>query len=463
MRTRSRTIRPRPALAGLIGCLVALALAAPAVAAPRLRTMDGVDAPGPGRYDKVGVIEQGPAKADHVLVLVPGTSGSGTYFRPFATDLVRRLDGWQIWSVERRENLLEDHSRLNAAKAGRISVRQLFDYYLGWLGDPTPPPRHFEPVADADVPFARQWGMRVAVGDLRRVIAAARRGGRTVVLGGHSLGGSITTAYATWDFRGRPGAAQLAGLVFIDGAGGGRTVPTRAQAEDSLAQLETSSPFLDLVGTGLPWSAGVFNLVASTAALKEPIAPSILHAWPLLPASLKPPVEPTNRGGYGHAFDAATSPDFLRLIQVHIGHLAESGEPRDWVNGELGTVGRVATMFSGMGIRGRDGVAWYHPRRLSLDASAIDNGNRNPAQAVFGDRAFHGDEVRLPIYAFEASLGAGRVLKAARELAGQSRVPRRQRVFVDRSRSYAHVDPLAALPGRNAFLKTLVPFLRRIG
>ena len=45
--------------------------------------------------------------------------------------------------------------------------------------------------------------MRVAVEDLRRVVAEARRDSREVVLGGHSLGGSIATAYATWDFNGR--------------------------------------------------------------------------------------------------------------------------------------------------------------------------------------------------------------------------------------------------------------------
>jgi alpha-beta hydrolase superfamily lysophospholipase len=59
--------------------------------------------------------------------------------------------------------------------------------------------------------------MRVEIADLRRVVKAAQRRGRRVVMGGHSLGGSITTAYATWDFGGRPGASGLSGLVYIDG------------------------------------------------------------------------------------------------------------------------------------------------------------------------------------------------------------------------------------------------------
>jgi hypothetical protein len=318
-------------------------------------------------------------------------------------------------------------------------------------------------VADASAAYVKRWGMAVAMGDLHRVVAAARRGGRTVVLGGHSLGGSMTTAYATWDFHGRAGARDLAGLVFIDGAGGrfGRTLPTADQAKASLAALDapSASPFLDL-GFG-PWTAGVFNAVGSTAARLAPRAPSVLGAWPLLPAILRTPEPATNRGGYGYALDTQTAPSSLKLVQMHIGHLAASGSPRDWVDGELGTVERAARLFSG--IPAMDGTAWYHPLRLTIDAGAIDNGIRNPAQHVFGDRTTHGRAVHLPMYAIETSLGAGRVLRSVRALARRSGVPRRKLVLVDRHTSMAHIDPLVDVPRRNAFLTTVVPFLRRIG
>ena len=42
-----------------------------------------------------------------------------------------------MWAVERRENLLEDHSVLDQAKAGKATPQQVFDYYLGWLTDPS--------------------------------------------------------------------------------------------------------------------------------------------------------------------------------------------------------------------------------------------------------------------------------------------------------------------------------------
>ena len=68
----------------------ALSVAAPA-SAERVFTVDGAKAPGPARYDRVRVVEQGPRGADSVLVLVPGTSGGAAYFRPVARDIVAGL------------------------------------------------------------------------------------------------------------------------------------------------------------------------------------------------------------------------------------------------------------------------------------------------------------------------------------------------------------------------------------
>jgi hypothetical protein len=430
-----------------------MALAAPA-SADRVLTVDGAPAPGPARYDRVRVVEQGPRSAKNVLVLVPGTSGGAGYLRPVAADIVARASGWKTWSVDRRENLLEDHSVLGPVVARQRPARDAFRYYIESIADASISPR-FEPVAPA---YARRWGMGVAIRDLRNVIRAARRGGRRVVLAGHSLGATIAIAYATWDFGGRAGAEDLAGLVLIDGGSGGPPI-RRGAAREQLRQLAGGSPFLDLSGFGLPWAIGVLNAVGSTLALQEPDAPAVLAAWPLLPADLRPPVPVTNAGGYGYAIDSETSPASLRLVRMHIGGLAASGDPRPWADGELGTVARAAEMFSG--IEGIDGTAWYHPRRLSLDGQAVAGGVANPAQRVLGVRATHGRDLELPIYAFEASLGAGRVLKGARALARRSRLPRRMLTLVDRHETYDHLDPLAALPERNAFVETVIPFLRR--
>ena len=169
---------------------------------------------------------------------------------PLAKDIASRARGWQVWSIERRENLLEDQSVVDQAKRGEATPQRLFDYYLGYIANPNVTD-HTTNVPDLSVLFARGWGMRVAVEDLRQVVKLARRQGDEVVLGGHSLGGSITTAYATWDFNGRPGATDLDGLVFIDGGSGPATL-TADQATTALENLSHNSPFLAFGGIAPP-------------------------------------------------------------------------------------------------------------------------------------------------------------------------------------------------------------------
>jgi pimeloyl-ACP methyl ester carboxylesterase len=196
--------------------------------------MQGYAAPGtPAKYNKVGVIKVGPSGAKNVLVLEPGTSAAAAYFVPLAKWIVSKTTGWQVWAVERRENLLEDQSELNLYKEHKVTTTQLFDYYLGYIKDSSITD-HYQPVANSTVEFAKQWGVNVAVQDLHVVIGAAKKLGGKVVLGGHSLGGSVVTAYATWDFAGHAGADDLAGLVYIDG--GSTTTPVSAQAATQTLQ-----------------------------------------------------------------------------------------------------------------------------------------------------------------------------------------------------------------------------------
>ncbi len=451
----------RTALAAAL--LSTLVLAAPAGAATRFVRVAGVPSRGtPAQYDRVGILKIGKPSARNVLVLSPGTSASAAYFQPLARAIVARSPQWQVWSVERRENLLEDQTMLDRGKAGKATIQQVFDYYLGWLANPSVT-RHVRLIPDAEVGFAREWGMATEVGDLRKVVRRAVRLGGKVVLGGHSLGGTITTAYATWDFGGKPGAADLDGLVFIDGAS--RTEPISADdARAALADLGAGSPWLTFGGIAAPFT-GLFNSTGSLAVKLAPDEASDGQRSGLLPAGLVPPVPVTNAGLYGFALDTETSPAGLAAAQAHLGHLAAAGDPRGWDDaGELTPLARFATLFSGWGLKGLDGTAWYHPRRLTLDAGVVANGTANPAQDVMGVRATHGAGLprRLRMYAFGAALGGTRVLDATRALARASGIPQRRLVLVDRHATYAHNDPNSASPRRNAFLRHLIPFLRAV-
>jgi pimeloyl-ACP methyl ester carboxylesterase len=446
------------ALAGAVAAVGASG----ASAAVKFQRIAGYDDPAtPDDLDRVGILKVGPKRAPNVLVLNPGTSASAAYFKPLASTIAKAADGWQVWAVERRENQLEDHSLVDRAKAGTATPDQMFDYYLGYITDSSIT-EHYQPVPDSSVPFARGWGMSVQIEDLRRVVRKAERLGGRVVVGGHSLGGSITTAYATWDFNGRAGAEGLGGLVFIDGSSS--TTPLTAdEANARLADLNSGSPWLAFGGITAPF-AGLFNVVGSTGTHLDPNGVGRLQTWALLPANLKPPVPATNEGAYGYALDTETSPATLAAAQAHLGRLAASGDPRGWDNaGELTPVERYANIFSGTGLRGLDGTAWYHPLRLTIDSGAVGNGIANPAQGVLDVAATHGDDLPdgLRMLAFGAALGGQRVLDSTRALAAASDIPRRRLSLINRATTYAHNDPNSAHP-KNAFVAKLLPFLRKV-
>ncbi len=373
--------------------IVGALAASSASAGDRVQWMRGYDAPGtPSKYNKVGVLKTGPPDARNILVFNPGTSAGSAYLVPFAQTLANhKVKGWQVWSVERRENLLEDQSVAELAKDGKATVQRLFDYYLGWLADSSIT-NHFQLIPDSEVEFAKQWGMRTEINDLRKVVLAAQRKGGHVVLMGHSLGGSITTAYATWDFNGKPGVKGLSGLVYDDG-GSNPTPITKAEAEQRLADLDAGSPWLSFGGIPAPF-AGLFGAGGSISALIAPDEPSLGQQFPLLPANLKPPVPATNLAQWGYASDTQTSPPNLFAFQAHVGRLAMSGDPRGWVRaGDITPIGRYAKMFAGWEMENVDGVAWYHPMRLTIDSGAVAAGNKNPAQSVMGVKAIHGDDI----------------------------------------------------------------------
>lgn len=431
-----------------------------------VKLMKSFAAPGtPARFNKVGVIEVGPRSAKNVLVLEPGTSAGSAYFVPLAKWLVASVKGWQVWSVERRENLLEDQSMLNRAKAGKASATQVFNYYLGYLANPEIK-LHFKTIPDSSVGFAKQWGMNVAVQDLHTVITAAKKLGGKVVLGGHSLGGSVVTAYATWNFHGRAGADDLAGLVYDDGASG--PAESRQDAQTALQTLAppTQTPWLSFGGIAAPF-AGLFNATGSLGALQAPNMPSLGQTFPLLPPDLKPPVRATNLAQYGFALNVGTSPPTLAAAQGHLGK-GVSAKAINGVHGwdgagALTPINRFATMFSGMGINNVDGTEWYFPQRLTDDTRAVGNGLANPAQRVLGVRSTMGRRLpkRLLIYAFGAALGGPAVPAAARALAKQSGIPMRNLTLLNRQSTYAHNDPAGAFP-HNVFFDHLVKFVNKV-
>jgi hypothetical protein len=412
-------------------------------------------APGPAPYDRVLVAKYGPASARKVFVLIPGIGASG-YLRLVARELADRVPGMQVWTVDRRERGLEDTHVFARTLAGRATPQRMFDYYLGWMSNGRLRP-HFRPRSGRASSFVRGWGLTVLMNDLHRVVQLARRGGRTVILGGHSLGAGATSAYATWDFGGRPGYRGLAGIVLIDGGLLGTFSDLRLDTvRRLLRRLRSGSPFFDLLHHGFPWLAGVISETGAVLAKLDPNGPSLLQQSPLLPRAFKPSVPVTNRAFFGYAFDHKTSPKAFAPIQVHSGRLAPTDAPRGWTDTGISPIGRLEQLLG----EEPNGVDWYLPIRLQIDIGGASRLTRNPVTKLLRLRTYHLAGVDVPLYAFQSSLTHGRVLRAARAFIRSSKVP--WSVLVDRSGTTSHLDPLSASPSRNDFLKTVLPFLRRV-
>jgi len=417
--------------------------------------------PGPAQFDSVTVQQFGPKKPDRVLVLMPGTSGGAGDFTANAEELTKKIDGLAVWAIDRRSQVLEDTGTFEKALKGEITPEAAFDYYLGWLTDSTPPAQHYNFFDSSTVPFAKKWGMKVALEDARQVVkqahdAAGKKG--EVFLGGHSLGASLAAAYAAWDFNGKPGYKDVDGIVMIDGGLlGSFDAYNKQQAEEQVATLD-DEPFLDLLGIGVPEASGLFAEAGAIFAIKEPDAPStVLQNYPLLPADFKPPVPATNEAAFAYAFDRDTSPAALALLHVNAGSLAPSGDPRAWVDGGVTTAKNLA---AGFGQEPANGVEWFFPRRLTIDTNGANAMKQNDVAKFLGLRLTHTNEIDIPIYAFQTDLTNGAVLKGAEKLVKRAQTTKKQSMLVDGDPAYSHLDPLLATPGKNKFTKTVAKFIK---
>lgn len=429
----------------------------------------------PAKYNKVWVRKFGPQDAGHVLILLPGSPAGQSDFDIVARALVARVPNLAVWSLDRRENALEDRSGFALGSPGLALC-----YYLI-------PGCGFEPVQDADAKFVAQWGAAVTLNDIRRVVLAAADGGtRKIILGGHSAGAVTTPSYAAWDFDGTPGYTDLEAMVLIDGGQLGAfdsfltgtpfqqkwtTIPIAQTALDHLAT--GTEPFPSVFGFAGPslgqipmWPIGVLPELGCQYALDDPKGTSILQLGfelvrPLLPpdlATIIPDYPVTNEAFMGVVFNSKN--DELAALHVRVGHIAAAGPnpgPRNWVNGPFGTVPTVCAEYVQ---EPGNAMAWYYPIRLDMDLLlGMGALKRTKVTDYLGLRPYHLADINLPLYVFETDISKGGVLKAAAKFVAQTKTPRH--TFVSDPRM-GHFDPLGDVATNNKFIATVVPFLKGI-
>jgi hypothetical protein len=433
--TRWLTATVAVAAVAASGAVMAIQPAAAQAAAPVMRevyvSMPGAAGPGPARYDRVHVLEVGAAAAHQVLILVPGEFGAAGSLAPLARELAARLPNTQVWAVDRREQDLADLSGF------RRPPQKAAAYYLNG---------HYRSHTAQSSPYVARWGLSVELADLRKVVLAARDGGRrSVVLGGHSWGATTALAYAGWDFAGQPGYRGLSGLVLIDGgmhgafAGEGDVYHvTPRQASAWLRRIRGGEVFDPTLTFGRPQTRpetfAILQQLAGVDATHAPGEPSAIA--PLLPPQLRPRTAVTNLG-------------LLRWLYVRHPLAPDLG-----INPAYTSIASAARDLAGPVPAAYE---WYWPYRLTLDLEAADPFTETPTARELGLRLWHTTQINVPLYSFETGLTHGTVNQAARWVVAHSRI--RTAVYAH-DNAMAHLDPLLASPARNTMLKTLVPFLK---
>ncbi len=420
----------------------------PGATPPANPAFDGAETPAENNFVRVvryRVDADPPAPARAVLVLMPGFLGGAGSYDAMARAIVRRSQGgdsFEAWAIDRRSNLLEDHHGLDVAevkKDAELARAYYFDgaevegkTFGGFLGGP-------------DMLYASEWGIPTTIGDLRAVIdlvPAGERRGR-VVLVGHSFGATIAEEFAAWDFDGKAGYEDLAGLVLVDGVSGREgdtTAPiTQDEYENGGPGPFGNTPGVNGIRKGTTYFAlpllGVKVLsIASIASMRAVWTPDEIvedsdrdSAFGIL-LSLKDIPKMTNRAAAGLAFDDASNgvsiaavscgaskggpmEEYDALLGGTLEHPSDPSATYDWVEFDEVSPAEHTSLddfarswFVGPGL---DFAEWYYPYRLSMDgpiASTLVLGPGDFAYDLYGMRAQHGAKMDLPILAAAAGL-----------------------------------------------------------
>lgn len=438
-----------------------------------------------------------PVPARAILVAVPGFLAGGPSHGPLAAALVARGatagEAIEVWTIDRRANLLEDHRGIDTAEAsGDPEIAT--GYYFGRDTIDGEPFAGF--AAQADVPFMSEWGMATHVEDLRRVIAlvpAEHRRAR-VFLSGHSFGASVAELYAAWRFEdGVSGFEELAGVILVDGVLGDTPIGETEYLAGGEGGGLAPSVGLDEIRASARYSALPFfgpgalvrAAIVCERALLDPGGvredPARDRQLAILLGSTPARVPPmTNRAAVGFAFDAAHTPLTFAAFSLGVatggpieeydnplgsGTLARPADPGatyDWIDAfDADPPGHtpVATLAETFTRGQSDFAEWYFPTRLTIDARALAGASvpEDGWQAARGLRAFDGARNDAPFLAIPSEFATGSSYASVprriagsvgegRPAAGATRDEADGFLVVDAS-SMTHADPVAAVEG----------------
>jgi len=435
-----------------------------------------------------------PTAARAIVIAYPGLIAGGPSWEMLARHLVRdSIDAGEpieIWSIDRRANLIEDLRGLDTAEmAGNPEIAQNYYFGLDTIdGEPFSGMR-----SHPDLAFMSEWGLATHIEDLGYVIDLIPEESRLghLFLMGHSMGAWFSEAYAAWRFDdGSRGVEHLAGIVLIDGV----------LHEEPLTEEEfyggTSGGFLSFAGLDkvragdrtyfeIPF-LGPYVLpqmeILLMRALGDPEGIVEDEARDrtlrlLLQMGGDPIPTMTNEAAAGFAFDDESTSVFL--FAVSCGDPAGGGveeyhnviadetliRPTDseatytWTNatatspGEFTPIENLAHAF----VDGASNfVEWYYPERLRVDLAAAGGANlpEDGHAADHGLRVFDGLLNDAPILTIAAGLidpvdyeavstRVAPAIGAGRPHAGLTRDNELAFRILDHTQ-FTHIDPVTA-------------------
>ena len=357
----------------------------------------------PAHLNKVRILRYRASPAAErvraVVVCMPGVPAGAMAYDELARRLVLLSGGAvEVWAVDRRANLLEDLTGLQAAeKAG--------DPDLAWRyyddGKTVDGKRYQGLPTDTD--YMSEWGLATAVADLRAVIALVAKQDRKrgVVLIGHSFGASLVQAYSAWDTGGGAAANELAGLVLMDGGLQVYKTPSESkylnkgsEAAPGLNKLRAGSGvFMDYFGFGMEAFLTV-EITAMRAYHTPRAVVSDSHVDRLATVLfLKKPPPMTAAAAVGFTLDESSSPvKGMRAscgapkgpVETYTSPL--TGEPRirpsdstrlyDWLDHDQVTPPELTSIkvLSRVSFEGpTNRLEWFFPSRLLLDCAVVSS------------------------------------------------------------------------------------------
>ncbi|OFW55350.1 MAG: hypothetical protein A2Y75_10530 [Candidatus Solincola sediminis] len=167
-----------------------------------------------------------PASTDAMLVMLPGLLEGANGFEYLARQLiyqakVKDQKNMEVWAIERRNNRLEDLSALtyieDAMSRGQMKMDEATDAFVSYYyeGKPLNGKTFAGWFANQELPFLADFGLKLDTEDVFKVIQtlvpdpAVRK--NKVFVGGHSMGGMMTSNFAGWDLDGNPATTDDAG------------------------------------------------------------------------------------------------------------------------------------------------------------------------------------------------------------------------------------------------------------